>query len=347
MDKETKLRLLEQYGKEAFRGVPDRSKLKGKEFCGYLYSPYFFRRYIGHQFEHLVSLWGVTDRKTNPIDFIAYGVKVGEVAGVENAATLEEATAEIVNSICRGSDSSWRAVLSPHCKNPIIRAAVVRKICNRKGLKVEEVEKASQEYLTEWLDLDDFLQQIRWNDAVRKSTVTKVAKVLQCSTAFPNGQNVLWGNTVLFIEPNYNGMKLAQKLVNEVTTLAVLEQHGDEIFEERKQFLPLDLVNRVFGKNWKSYKEAAKGVPEMRSGTEELLDFKVLEEYKFKYVLAGYFYWKRNKIAFGGGTTEEFEKAKAEIPAWSEEELVDEIGKLAGELTTQVKKEISLEAIEF
>lgn len=338
MDKETKLKLLEQYGEEAFSGVPDRSALKGKEFCGYLYSPYFFRRYIGHQFERLVSLWGATDRKASPIDFIACDVKVTEVAYVQNAATLEEATAEIVDSICRSRDYSWQAVFGPRCKNPIIKRHVIQKICNRKGLKVEEVEKASEEYLTKWLDLDDFLQQIRWNDTVQKSVVTKVAKAIRCSTASLNGQNVLWGNTVLFVEPKYG---LAYKMVKEVTTLAVLEQHGDEIFEERKQFLPLDLVNRVFREDWKSYKEAAKEM----SFESEQIDIAALEEYKFKYVLAGYFYWRRNKIAFGSGATEEFEKAKAAIPTWSEEKLMDEIGKLADELVGQKKKEISLKAM--
>lgn len=344
MDKETKLMILEQYGEEAFRGVPDRSALKGKEFCGYLYSPYFFRRYIGHQFERLVSLWGATDRKMSPIDFIAHGVKVGEVACVQNAATVEEATAEIVNSICEGSDYLWRAVLGPRCKNPIIKRYVIQKICNHKGLEIEKVEKASEEYLAEWLDLDDFLQQIRWNDAVQKSVVTKVAKAIQHSAEYINGQNVLWGNTILFVEPD-NITGLAHKMVKEVTTLAVLEQHGDEIFEERKQFLPLDLVNRVFFKNWESYKEAAKKIPKIDYMTRKLLNVEALEGYKFKYALAGYFYWRRNKIAFGNGTTEEFEKAKAEIPAWSEEKLMDEIGKLADELVGQKKKEISLKAM--
>lgn len=222
MDRKTKLEVLEQYGKDAFSDVPERSALKGKEFCGYLYSPYFFRRHIGHQFALLVTLWGLSDRTDNPIDFIACGGKTGVIT-------------------------------------------------HTKGV----------------------------------------------------------GNR-----------KLIKKLVQETTTLAVLEQHGDEIFEERKQFLPLELVNSVFGESWLTYKEAAKKISEFTKQEYKAIDSGDLDEYRFKYALAGYFYWKRNQIAFGSGSTEEFEKAKAEIPTWTKKQLVNAIKELADELV-KTRKQVS------
>lgn len=353
MDKMTKLKLLEKYGDKAFREVPERSAMKGKEFCGYLYSPYFFRRYIGHQFEHLVELWGATDRTMDPIDFIACGVKTMEVACVPNATDFEEAMEMLVNDICIPCAYSWTAVLGPRCKTPLLQAAVAQEICNHKGLCCANVVETCEEYLSEDLDMESFLSWMKWDGAERKAVVNKVVKSIYTSLMMVvdshGAQNVLCGGRVFFVEPEKDDYDLFCRMMQEVTTLAILEQHDDEIFAERKQFLPLDLVNRVFGTGWASYREAAKGVPKVTKLDYVMMQFgkESLREYRFGYVLAGYFYWRRNKIAFGGGTSEEFEKAKSEIPTWTKEDLIVEIKNLADELAAQEVAIASKEITEF
>ena len=59
-------------------------------------------------------------------------------------------------------------------------------------------------------------------------------------------------------------------------------------------------------------------------------------------------HYSRSKIAFGGGTSEEFEKAKTEIPMWAGEKLAAEISKLADELAVQVSRTVTAgEMTEF
>lgn len=381
MDKRKTLKLLELYGADAFNEVPDRSALKGKQFCGYLYSPYFFRRYTGHQFEKLVAIWGKTNRKIDVIDFIACGVCIDTVASVDGVATVEEATEKLVDEICSRYEYSWMAVLDLRCTNPLIKTSVVRTICSHKGMELETVEKICTDYqeqsshfgnfpnfsripreMAEMMaagqraKLEDFMAAMKMTEIERKifaeerfavilaKTIQKAAEiigtqegniVITCSSS----QNILLGGAILSVRPGYAHLALYRKLSQEIRTLAILEQHADMIFEERKQFLPLELVNEIFQQKWESYKEAFEALPDKVRHTDFVflnsLDRDALEDYRIKYVLAGYFYWRRNQIAFCGGSVGEFEEARNEIPTWDESQLRKEIEKLADELIEQ------------
>lgn len=49
------MHLLRQYGDEAYTDVVRKSRFYGSTLCGYVYSPYFFRRHIGRQFRDAVQ----------------------------------------------------------------------------------------------------------------------------------------------------------------------------------------------------------------------------------------------------------------------------------------------------
>ena len=87
----------------------------------------------------------------------------------------------------------------------------------------------------------------------------------------------------------------ARMLKNEINTLAILEAKDDYIFNERKKFLPLDLVNRIYKTSYSSYRDAAhdnlmcipEGIPK-----------DTCDEWYFLYAKAGVYYATRNKLAF-------------------------------------------------
>lgn len=186
-----KLKLLQEYGEKAFTDVAHNSKFKNKKLCGYVYSPYLFRRWIGSQLEKAV-IWGVQHREDN-----------------------------LFSCVCCTMHSSW------------------------------------------------FKQ--------------------------------------------------------ELSTLAILEKSSPNIFKERSQFLPLSLISDIAKVTFTDYQEAADFFIEHPGW------WWYRHELRDHFVRAGIFYRERNRIAFGGGSVEEFEKARIEIPKWNRAQMEQYLKNIADE----------------
>lgn len=349
------LQLLKEYGDSAFSDVACTSTRYGKEIGGYLYSPYFYRRWIVRQFGSLLHSWGNGIAGMDLFHFIASNSVISQVEGIslvdppgdpcDAARIISESVLAQFLVAGRRRRAHVYLVCVRH-RSILLTAEVLKCLCRFDHVSVESVERVCMGFLTGEIKSEDFVSFFNCGDEpcdfLRRPMLRKFAELMlsalnvssfdlgSCVTHSGNEWLVCHDGCVCVITERSGFAEISRKIATEVGVLAILERKNNYIFKERCQFTPLVLLKRIYGREWRTYMEALE---ELSSGMAEL-DADAFaayrEEYDYLYAKAGYFYYQRNKLAFeDAASRSEIDKCAAEILAMTPETLKKELSKLA------------------
>lgn len=335
----TVLKALDQYAANAFNDVAQRSGLYGQEVAGFLYSPYFFRRFIPIQFMEGLMKWKESGKQFPLVEYLAKAVKIDSAANLVFGNSRDprivpfRTPAHIESDVpfIPAKEELERLYSERYYYGEIYRYP--------KALRIVYELKASgysDEQITEILS--DFANSVKepvkvgiWNLKPAKS----IARYRYCnyhneiaSRAYRNGASSLsakiidsWFDYVYEIgifSPNHfcrvvdvDGRSIMEfarlangvywkAFLNELKTLAILEQKNDFVFEERSRFLPLSILQRIPVKGKLTYRSALSAIMEWKN-MSIAGEVAFSEDFRLNFLRAGIYYTIKNRVAFEGG----------------------------------------------
>ncbi len=364
----TILKALDQYAENAFNDVAQYSELYGQEIAGFLYSPYFFRRFIPIQFMEGLTRWKEDGKLFPLVEYLAKAVKINSAANrvfgnpKDSRIVPFKTPAHIKSNV---PFEPTKDVFEQLYSKQYYYGSIYR--YPRAFRIVYELKESgySEEQITRILT--DFADSPR--EPVKIGIwVLKPAKVSvkhrYCNNhnevayrAYQNGANSLSAKIIdsLFDYVNEIGifsptsfcrivdvdgrsfMEFARltngvywnAFLNELKTLAILEQKNDFVFEERKNFLPLSMLQSIPVNGELSYQSALAAVME-GEGALVAEEIAFSEDFRLCFLRAGIYYTIKNRVAFEGGnyhgTTElsmALNAALADVLALDSEEALE------------------------
>lgn len=340
------LALIQKYGSEVYNDVAVTSALKGKEISGYLYSPFFFRRWVPLQFERSLRLWWEIGRSVQNLeDAMLFAGKLPRILyhsffgcrlSFDNSKELVDAYVECSQD--RHRDNALHVLSS---RMPLIA----------KYKRLREIPVSGYSNFAECLgsvdhwDLREALTKYSkeiYSDSPEKAgrisysqlvSAERIAMYIRDPEFY--GCDIVRGDYEFFeIDRAVKRDRLWRHFIWEIQTIAALEARGGYEFEDRSQFYSLDAINEALSKSYVSYAELLSALQNELFCKDVLTStiFRGVDYTKFKdfctqaYIRSGYAYWMRYKLAFmQSATKEELDTSTAEILNLSYEELVDRI----------------------
>lgn len=333
------LKALDQYAENAFNDVAQRSELYGQEVAGFLYSPYFFRRFIPIQFMEGLTRWKESGKQFPLVEYLAKAIKIDSA---ENLVFGNPRDPRIV---------PFRTPARIESNVPFvpIKEEFERLYSGRyyygeiyrypKALRIVYELKASgysDEQITEILS--DFANAVGEPVKVGIWTLKPAKSVTRykycnyhneiASRAYQNGASSLsakiidsWfdyvNETGIFSSTQFcrvvevDGRSIMEfarltdgvywnAFLNELKTLTILEQKNDFVFEERRNFLPLSILQRIPVKGELTYRSALSAIMESE-GVSVAGEVAFSEDFRLCFLRAGIYYTIKNRVAFEGG----------------------------------------------
>lgn len=335
----TILKALDQYAENAFNDVAQHSKLYGQEIAGFLYSPYFFRRFIPIQFMEGLTRWKEDGKLFPLVEYLAKAVRIDSAANRVFGNPRDPRIVSFKTPAHIKSDvpfESTKDMFERLYSERYYYGSIYR---YPKAFKIVYELKASgysEEQITRILT--DFADSPREPVKIGIWTL-KPAKVSvkhrHCNNhnevayrAYQNGASSLsakiidsWFDYVdgIGIFSSFNSCRVVDvdgrsfmefarltdgvywnAFLNELKTLAILEQKNDFVFEERKNFFPLSMLQYIPVNGELSYRSALAAVMEGEGvGVAEGIAFS--EDFRLCFLRAGIYYTIKNRVAFEGG----------------------------------------------
>jgi len=335
----TVLKALDKYAENAFDDVAQHSELYGQEIAGFLYSPYFFRRFLPIQFMEGLTRWKEDGKLFPLVEYLAKAVKIDSAANLVLGNPKDPrivpfrtpARIETDVPFTPTKEEFERLYSEQYYYGSIYRYPKAFRI-------VYELKKSGQSDEQTTRILTDFANFVRepvkigiWT--LKPAKVSVKHRYFNCNNeiariAYQNGANRhstkiidSWfdyvNETGIFSPTRFcrivdvDGRSIMEfarfadgvyrnAFLNELKTLAILEQKNDFVFEERKNFLPLSMLQSIPVNGELTYRSTLTAVME-GEGVSVAEEIAFSEDFRLCFLRAGVYYTIKNRVAFEGG----------------------------------------------